>query len=111
MEQYLRAYINYQQDNWAQYLPLTKFATNNHVSKTTGLLPFFTKYGMHPKLDFEPDLRIDIPEEGQAQSLTQLLTEIHNFMKAEMTYTQDQQCEYADNYWIPALSYLLGDKV
>jgi transposase InsO family protein len=56
MEQYLRAYINYQQDNWAQYLPLAKFAANNHVSKTTGLSPFFTNYGMHPKLDFEPDL-------------------------------------------------------
>jgi hypothetical protein len=56
MEQYLRAYVNYQQDNWAQYLPLTEFATNNHLSETTGLSPFFVNYGMHPKLDFEPDL-------------------------------------------------------
>jgi hypothetical protein len=66
MEQYLRAYVNYQQDNWAWYLPLAEFTTNNHVSETTGLSPFFANYGMHPKLDFEPDLRIDNPQEGQA---------------------------------------------
>jgi hypothetical protein len=82
----LRAYINYQQDNWAQYLPLAKFAANNHISKTTGLSPFFANYGMHPKLDFKPDLWIDNPEEGQAQSLTHLLAEIYNFMKAKMAY-------------------------
>jgi transposase InsO family protein len=90
MKQYLRAYVNYQQDNWAQYLPLAKFATNNHVSKTTRLSPFFANYGMHAKLDFEPDLRIVNLEEGQAQSPTGLLTKIHDFTKAKMAYTQDR---------------------
>jgi transposase InsO family protein len=111
MEQYLRAYINYQQDNWAQYLPLAEFAANNHVSETTGLSPFFANYGMHPKLNLEPDLRIDNPEEVQAQSLTRLLAEIHDFAKAEIAYAQDQQREYADNHRMPAPSYLPGDKV
>jgi hypothetical protein len=44
---------------------------------------------MHPKLDFEPDLRIDNLEEGQAQSLTRLLAEIYDFAKAKMAYAQD----------------------
>jgi transposase InsO family protein len=56
MEQYLRAYANYQQDNWEQFLPMAEFAANNHVSETTGLSPFFTNYGMHHKIDFEPDI-------------------------------------------------------
>ena len=29
MEQYLRAYVNYQQDNWVTYLPMVEFAANN----------------------------------------------------------------------------------
>jgi len=29
LEQYLRAYINYQQDNWCGYLPFAEFAYNN----------------------------------------------------------------------------------
>jgi transposase InsO family protein len=98
MEQYLRAYINYQQDDYAWYLPLTKFATNNDISETTGLLPFFVNYGIHPKLDFEPDLQVDNPEEGQAQSHTRWLTEIHDFAKAKMVYAQDRQRKYANNH-------------
>jgi hypothetical protein len=66
---------------------------------------------MHPKLNFEPNLRVDNMEEGQVQSLTCLLAEIHNIVKAEMAYAQDQQCKYTDNYQIPTLSYLLGDTV
>jgi len=30
MEQYLRAYVNYQQENWVLLLPTSEFAANNH---------------------------------------------------------------------------------
>ena len=45
LEQYLRAYINYLQDDWEAWLHLAEFATNNHASETTGMSPFFTNYG------------------------------------------------------------------
>jgi hypothetical protein len=86
MEQYLWAYVNYQQDNWAQLLPIAEFTANNHTSETTSLSPFFSNYSFHPKLDFEPDIRIDHPEEGQAHCLTDHLNEIHDFAKNEMTF-------------------------
>ena len=35
LEQYLRGYISYQQDNWFDYLSLTEFAYNNSISATT----------------------------------------------------------------------------
>src|SRR5260370_23076855 len=41
LEQYLRAYTNYQQHDWAALLPLVEFAHNNVPSVTTGVLPFF----------------------------------------------------------------------
>jgi transposase InsO family protein len=34
MEIYLWHYINYQQDNWAEMLPLAQFAYNNTISST-----------------------------------------------------------------------------
>jgi hypothetical protein len=46
MEQYLRCYTNYLQDDWPAGLPLAEFASNNHASETTGLSPFFALYGM-----------------------------------------------------------------
>src|SRR6266478_1149355 len=50
LEQYLRAYTNYQQDDWAALLPLAEFAYNNAPSVTTGVSPFFANKGYHPNL-------------------------------------------------------------
>jgi transposase InsO family protein len=111
MEQYLRAYVNYQQDNWAQLLPIAEFAANNHTSETTGLSPFFSNYGFHPKLDLEPDIHVDHPKEGQARRLTDRLNEIHDFAKNKMTFAQDHQQEYADKHQLPAPAYLPRDLV
>ena len=36
------------------YLPLSEFAANNHVSTTTGLTPFFMNKGYHPQSGIEP---------------------------------------------------------
>ena len=38
IEQYLRAHVNYLQDNWAKWLHLAEFAANNHASETVPLL-------------------------------------------------------------------------
>jgi RNase H-like domain found in reverse transcriptase/Integrase zinc binding domain len=40
MEQYLRSYINYQQDDWLDWLPLAEFAYNNSRQATTEQSPF-----------------------------------------------------------------------
>ena len=50
LEQYLRAYTNYQQDNWSTLLPLAEFTYNNAPSATMGVSPFFANKGYHPNL-------------------------------------------------------------
>jgi transposase InsO family protein len=40
MEQYLRAFSNYEQDNWVELLPLAEFAYNNSVHHSTQMTPF-----------------------------------------------------------------------
>jgi hypothetical protein len=46
--------MNYHQDNWVDWLPLAEFASNNVVSETTGVSPFFANYGFNPRLGVEP---------------------------------------------------------
>jgi hypothetical protein len=53
MEQYLRAHVNYLQDDWADWLPLAEFAANNQASKTTGILLFFVNKGFDPQCQFD----------------------------------------------------------
>jgi hypothetical protein len=52
-KQYLKAYMNFRQNNWVDWLPLAEFALNNAVSEITGFFPFFANYGFNPKLGFE----------------------------------------------------------
>ena len=53
VETYLHFFVNYQQDDWAQYLPLAKFAHNNWRNTTTGESPFYLLMGSHPCADLE----------------------------------------------------------
>src|SRR5258707_11373218 len=57
LEQYLRTYTNYQQDDWAMLLLMAKFAYNNAMNATMGVSPFFVNKGYHP--EFTADLQAD----------------------------------------------------
>ena len=50
LEQYVRVYCNYQQDNWFRLLPLVEFTYNNAPSATTKVTPFYANKGYHPNL-------------------------------------------------------------
>ena len=54
VEQYLRAFMNFHQDDWVDWLPLAEFAANNTTSETIGVSPFFANYGFNPRLGVEP---------------------------------------------------------
>jgi len=51
LQQYLRAYIHYQQDDWCGYLLLAEFAYNNGYQETIKNTPFFANYGINPEYE------------------------------------------------------------
>jgi hypothetical protein len=51
LEQYLRGYISYQQDDWYDNLALAEFAYNDSISVTTKVTPFFANYGYNPRFE------------------------------------------------------------
>ena len=53
LEQHLRAYVNYQQDDWARLLLMAEYAYNNAVNASTGLTPFKALMGYNPDFDIE----------------------------------------------------------
>ena len=58
LEQYLRVYCNYQQDNWHKLLPLVEFAYNNAPNATTSVSPFFANKGYHPNISVHSECNI-----------------------------------------------------
>src|SRR5258708_11811106 len=62
LEQYLRVYTNYQQDDWATLLPMAEFAYNNAMNVTTGVSPFFANKGYHPEFTADPQVETSLAE-------------------------------------------------
>ena len=49
LEQYLRCYVNDNQDNWVALLPVAQIAYNQSPTTTTGTSPFYANFGFEPK--------------------------------------------------------------
>jgi len=85
LEQYLRAYCNYQQDNWSELLPLAKFAYKNAPSETTGVSPFFANKGYHLNLAIHSEWDL---ASNRAREFN--LGELHKYLKTEMAEAQQR---------------------
>jgi hypothetical protein len=57
LEQYLRIYVNYQQD-WLEWLLLVEFAYNNQEHSAMKCSPFFANYGRHPNKGMNQNLQV-----------------------------------------------------
>ena len=53
MERHFCIFVNYQQDDWSDKLPMVEFAANNNNSASTRLSPFFALRGLHPRMSFD----------------------------------------------------------
>ena len=85
LEQYVRAYVNYLQDDWEAWLYLAKFATSNHALETTGMSPFFANYGPDPLWQFDLTANPrEPPKEQDAQQATMKMKEIAEHLQVEI---------------------------
>jgi hypothetical protein len=53
MERYLRSYVDFNQENWANLLPSAEFAANAAVSESTQLSPFVATRVYQPRMSFD----------------------------------------------------------
>src|SRR6266481_5215973 len=107
LEQYLRVYCNYQQDNWSSLLPLAEFAYNNTPSATTGVTPFFTNKGYHPNLTVHPERDLT---SARAREFVTDLDELHAELRTHMANAQKRYQGTADSRRLPAPAFPIGSK-
>jgi hypothetical protein len=108
LEQYLRIYTNYQQDNWSDLLPLAEFAYNNAPNATTGISPFFANKGYNPSLSVHPERDLT---SARARDFAVDLDELHEMMKTEIAAAQRRYQVPADARRKPAPEFKIGSKV
>src|SRR6266436_2690941 len=78
LEQYLRIFCNFQQDNWAELIPFMEFAHNTRSHSATGKSPFMIWYSYHPR--FTPPLQFVTNNPTVEERLVQL-----NRLRSEVT--------------------------
>ncbi len=108
LEQYIRMYCNYQQDNWASLLPLGEFAYNNTPNATTGVSPFFANKGYHPSISVHPERDL---VSARAREFVTDLDALHQELRKQMAAAQARYQGPADARRTPDPKINIGDQV
>jgi Chromo (CHRromatin Organisation MOdifier) domain len=108
LEQYLHVYCNYQQDNWADLLPIAEFAYNNALNATTGISPFFANKGYHPNISIHPEKEL---ASSRARDFVTDLDELHQHLRDTISAAQKRYQISADHRRTPAPDFQIGEKV
>ncbi len=90
MEAYLRAFINFEQDDWARLLPMAEFAYNNAKNASTDYMPFELNCGYHSRAFYKKDVN----PQSQSKSANKLATELRELMavyKKNLQHAQELQ--------------------
>ena len=109
LEQYLRCYVNYPQDNWVSLLPLAQFAYNSAVQESTGISPFYANYGFQPEIYRTPREATIMAE--KAQTRVKDLHEIHEHIRHELAFVQQRMKHYANQKRLKGPIFKREDKV
>jgi Chromo (CHRromatin Organisation MOdifier) domain/Integrase core domain len=108
LEEMLRAYTTYKQDQWDEYLPAAEFAYNNSKSPSTGHTPFELDCGQHPITPVS--LATKVTNTPAANDLAQHWNNMIQMAKDALMTAQDRQSLYANKHR-HHVTYNIGDKV
>jgi len=113
MEQYLRHYVSYQQEDWVTWLPMAEFAANNQESATTRVSPFCANYGYHPRfnLDLARQHGRHSPQVIDAKGFANRMADLNSHLQVQMRVAQDRYEGTINKSRLAAPVFRVGDKV
>ena len=108
LEQYLRMFIDYRQEQWPEWLGTAEFAYNNKAHSSTRTSPFKANYGQDPRIGFEERKKGKYME---AEKFVEKMKEIQEEAKAALRKAQEDMRKYTDKKRSDANEYKVGDLV
>jgi RNase H-like domain found in reverse transcriptase/Reverse transcriptase (RNA-dependent DNA polymerase)/Integrase zinc binding domain/Integrase core domain/Chromo (CHRromatin Organisation MOdifier) domain len=116
IQQRLRPYVNYHQDDWSEYLPMIDFAAALLPSESTGLSPFMVEYGFEPRVSFDwtpyvkPSTVRERLNRQDAQKMARRMNAVWDQARKSMQKAQSQQKQQADRHR-RGIDFDVGDSV
>ena len=117
LKAYLRAFVNYKQDDWVDFLPIAEFEDNSAPSRTTGMEPFLATKGYLPRSGLEPAVAIETTnpvarrEMRSADKFIDKIGKLKDFLRAEIEWAQAKQVEFADRHRVVSPEFRVSDMV
>jgi len=108
MQQYLRAFCDYEQNNWVELLPLAEFVYCNSIHHSTLMIPFWAKFNYHPTMQFKSPKDPSFRSQVQVDSSMTGVEETHRILRENRIEAQECQPKYAEGREI---NFAVGDKV
>ncbi|MEN9524269.1 MAG: hypothetical protein RL536_338 [Candidatus Parcubacteria bacterium] len=108
IEQYLRVYGNYDQDDWFKWLDLAEFTYNNSINSTTRMTPFMALQGFNPKAMPVPGIE-NTPSKAEQWSVN--CHERFEQLRENLKSAQDDYKRFADRRRSKGPDFKVGDKV
>jgi len=108
VEQYLRHFVNKQQNDWSTLLPTAKFALNNRVNSSTKKSPFEIVYGFSPQVGLEP--RKESKAE-RAEESTERIVSTWKDTESALQLAKEDMARHYNTKRKPTLDFAVGDKV
>jgi hypothetical protein len=109
LEQYLRFYVNYEQDNWVALLPTAQLAYNSTASSVTGISPFFANHGFNVPTRIETGKIAEISEKAKIQA--KHLKGLHKQLQVDMEFLAQRTSVYYNRKRLEGPRFREGDKV
>jgi hypothetical protein len=100
--------VNYDQDNWTEYLTMAEFSYNNSAQVSINDSPFYALYGYHPNMDNDiPQLAKNIP---LAEVRLQHLQRVQEDLQFYIATAQETQAKYY-NKKVKEMHFEVGQQV
>ena len=109
IEAYLRAFVNYEQNDGARLLPIVEFVYNNAKNVSTSHTLFELNCGYHPRVFYEEE----VDPRSQSKSAEELATELKELVTEcpkNLYHAQELQKRHHDEN-VKLKSYAPSDKV
>lgn len=99
-------FVNYQQDDWSDWLPFAEFAYNNSTHSATKQSPFYTLYGRHPVFQ-----AIHTDSLSSASTYLENINRLQEELRTNLEKANERYKIFANQRRLEPLSFKIGDQV
>ena len=107
LEQHLRLYCDYLQDDWSDLLPLAEFAHNSTHHSSIGMSPFYALHGYHPRIS----VTLNPAQVPDVRDRLQIIRQAQVEAKNTILKAQAQHALWANKRRLPAPDFQVNDHV